>query len=907
MTRISQPEWAILSGLLDQALELPAGPRAAWLAEQRIQQPVIIAQLERLLNLEAVLDRDDFLGAGQAPLPPSTSTLAGTTLGAYLLERPLGQGGMGSVWLARRNDGRFQGVAAIKFLSLAVAGPAGEARFRREGSVLARLTHPNIARLLDAGVTQAGQPYLVLEYVDGLPLDAWCDARQLSVEGRLMLFQQVLAAVAHAHASFIVHRDLKPANILVTDDGTVKLLDFGIAKLLDDGSEPAAALTGSHEAVLTYRYAAPEQVRGDAITAATDTYSLGVVLYELLAGRHPTSGESHTPAEHVVSILDTDPGQLSRAVAPGATLTKEDARRVAAARDASPEHLRRMFAGDLDNILAQALRKDPSARYPTVRAFADDLAHYQAHEPVSARGDAWGYRAGKFIRRHRIAVVSAALVLVVLIVATVTTALQAREARRQRDEALLQARRAEAVGELQNFLSSQIGDRPLTLQEVLERELRVLEHFQSDPGTLALMYMQIADRYGELGDNRQELLVQRQADSLVQLTHSPDAIAGSACQMVSVFASDGESDSAALYLAAARRTLAGIAVPRPRLRASCLQSASSLALITSHPDSAVALAAEATRLLESDGATTTLQYASTLQSLADGQEGSGRVRESVATMARLAELMQKEGRGETIGALSVLDDEANALLELGEVARADSLLRDGMRRSAQMDTVDRMQPVMALIYGNTSLLMGRLDSAQVLYRSIARQAQRLGRSDLEQRAWYGATRAASLAGRLPDARQALEIHRKVNASLPRRRVRDDLILEALLRIAEKNPRLGLQNLDSVLHLDGYFRGPPKAASRPILVSAATAALAIDEPQRALGFARSAHALAVLDSLTTTRSGFVGEASLLEGQALLALHDTTAALAAFRAALAPLNQGFGPEDSRTHQARALLAS
>ncbi|MGH7622305.1 MAG: serine/threonine-protein kinase, partial [Gemmatimonadaceae bacterium] len=280
--------------------------------------------------------------------------------GRYRLERPLGEGGRGSVWLARRNDGRFEGEAAIKFLSLAVAGPAGEARFRREGSVLARLTHPNVARLLDAGVSPAGLPYLVLEYIAGQPIDEWCDARKLSVDARLRLFQQVLDAVAHAHANFIVHRDLKPANILVTHDGTVKLLDFGIAKMLEEGGATGNTLTGAHDALFTYRYAAPEQIRGEHIATATDVYALGVILYELLAGRHPTSEDANTPAAHIVAVLNTEPGQLSRAVTASGSHTAEDAARLAAERDASPEKLHRVLRGDLDNIVSKALKKEPS-------------------------------------------------------------------------------------------------------------------------------------------------------------------------------------------------------------------------------------------------------------------------------------------------------------------------------------------------------------------------------------------------------------------------------------------------------------------------------------------------------------------------------------------------------------------
>ena len=446
MTRFSKEDWPALSRLLDEALELSDDERVAWLADQRVRNPAIAAELEALLHHESTIDRAGFLGENQAAKLPRWSTLAGQTFGSYVIERPLGQGGMGSVWLARRADGRFEGDAAIKFLSLAVSGPVGEERFRREGTALARLAHPNIARLLDAGISPVGLPYLVLEYVEGKPIDEWCDAHKLSVDARLRLFQQVLAAVSHAHAHFIVHRDLKPANILVTEDGTVKLLDFGIAKLLEEGGELTNDLTGA-QGVFTYKYAAPEQIQNEPITIATDVYSLGVILYELLAGRHPTSGEARTPAEHVVAILNTESGPLSLSWTRGGSHKREDIERLAAARDTSPDRLRRTLAGDLDNIVAKALKKQPAERYPTVGAFADDIQHHLNHEPVSARADSFRYRAGKFVRRHRLQVTIAALATIALIGA-------ATRERQLRGRAESEARKAVAV---EDYLVSIFG------------------------------------------------------------------------------------------------------------------------------------------------------------------------------------------------------------------------------------------------------------------------------------------------------------------------------------------------------------------------------------------------------------------------------------------------------------------
>ena len=409
--------------LLDEALDLPPSERAAWLADLRRTQPEQAAKLDAMLATESELNRAGFLT--ELPEVPATSVLPleGLRIGAYTLERPLGRGGMGTVWLARRSDGRYEGVAAVKLLNLALLDPAGVSRFRREGTVLARLSHPHIARLLDAGVTDAGQPYLVLEHIDGERIDHYCDTRQLDPEARLGLFLQVLGAVAHAHTNLIVHRDLKPSNILVTPDGAVKLLDFGIAKLLEEApGADEVTLTGQGGWAMTPEYAAPEQVTGGPVTTATDVYSLGVLLYVLLAGRHPTGEGSRTAADHLTGIVEREPARLSAAVS------------------RSAPRLRRRYAGDLDNIVAKAIRKDPAERYATVAAFADDLQRHLTHQPVGAQPDSAWYRGAKFARRHRTAVVVAASLVVLL-------GAGALRERALRFRAETEARKAKEVGD----------------------------------------------------------------------------------------------------------------------------------------------------------------------------------------------------------------------------------------------------------------------------------------------------------------------------------------------------------------------------------------------------------------------------------------------------------------------------
>jgi eukaryotic-like serine/threonine-protein kinase len=362
---IGRDRWRELEPLLDEALDLNPEARAAWLRELGQRSPGDAAELTRLLAREADADRSGFL-TGAQPARPDIG-LAGLELGAYTLERPLGQGGMGSVWLAQRTTSPGE-KAAIKLRNLTLASPTAQARFRREGSVLARLAHPGIARLLDAGVSSGGQPFLVMEYIDGKPIDVFATEQDMGVERRLELFVQVLDAVGHAHDHLIVHRDLKPSNILVTRDGSVKLLDFGIAKLLapEPGTDQSWTTTDG-VLMLTPEFAAPEQVTGDPITTATDVYVLGTLLYLLLSGRHPTAAGLRTQRDIVRALFEVQPVILD--------------------------------VGDAGTIADKALRKEPRHRYQTIGEFRDDVQRCLRREAILARRASLADRVQTFVRR----------------------------------------------------------------------------------------------------------------------------------------------------------------------------------------------------------------------------------------------------------------------------------------------------------------------------------------------------------------------------------------------------------------------------------------------------------------------------------------------------------------------------
>ncbi|MDO9453838.1 MAG: serine/threonine-protein kinase [Stagnimonas sp.] len=440
-------------------LDLDEAARAAQLDALAARDPALHSAVQRLLAADRAAEADGFLaGPAEARLhgledldEVAASQQAGALFGAYRLLRPLGRGGMGEVWLAERSDGRYNGEVAIKTLHAHLAQHGARERFAREGRILARLQHPHIAHLLDAGVADDGQLYLVLEVVAGEPLTDWCDGRSLSITARLALFLKICEAVAHAHAQLVVHRDLKPANILVTANGEPKLLDFGIAKLLEADADQVTAAGAATELTrlggraLTPEYAAPEQLRGEPVTAATDIYALGVLLYELLCGLRPFGAAGDTAHALERAVLDTDPRPLTQAVTRSGAQEPQSPAARAAQRALTPAALRKTLQGDLDTIVGKAIKREPRERYASVSAFAEDIRRHLDHQPVSARPDALAYRSGKFLRRYRLSVAAAAAILVALAAGLSAALWQAGLAREAAREAQAQSLRATRV------------------------------------------------------------------------------------------------------------------------------------------------------------------------------------------------------------------------------------------------------------------------------------------------------------------------------------------------------------------------------------------------------------------------------------------------------------------------------
>ena len=888
--------WRRIEEILDAAL---TSGRANWdrvLDERCGTDEALRAEVLALL---AQADRAD----GFLQTPPVTAAAAlvseaensarevgaeGRRLGAYTIERPLGRGGMGSVWLASRSDGRYEGRVAVKLLSIAQLDPVGSERFRREGTTLARLTHPNIARLLDAGVADDGQPYLVLEYVEGRRIDTYCEEEQLTPEQRLALFLQVLDAVGHAHANLIVHRDLKPSNIMVTADGTVKLLDFGIAKLLegDNAAGAVETLTDLAGGPFTPEYAAPEQVTGTPITTATDVYALGVLLYVLLARRHPTGQDLRTRADHLRAVIDIEPVHLSEAVGDG--------------------RLQRHYRGDLDNFVVKALKKRPEERYVSVTAFADDLRRYVNHEPVAARPDSLGYRAAKFLRRHRGPVAVATLVAVALVTATAVAWRARTVATRERDEAVYHARRAEAIRDFQTALISQIGVTRVSLRELLDKGVASLARRPvPDPRLHAAILMQFADRYGELEVRDVERTLLAQADSAAAQASDPALRATLACSLARYFLETGGKDSARAVLVDRQGTIRE--GTDADARAGCLLVSAILLQADEQHDSASVIGRQAVALLDSAGRHGRLEYYVAQSELADVLRSQGRVREAIvlddSSRAGLAAL----GLDGSLLAASVNNNLAQVLLERGERARGIAILRDVLEETRRADSTGEPHPVVGFNYATQLMMAGQVDSALYWYSAVARTAQAGKNLETERRALIGVARASSKVGDIPRARatfqRVLAIARRQN----RPASRDSLYLAASIALATGDTASASRLFEAVLREDGYYSGPPTVRSRAPLLELARIRLAQSAPAEALGYARALRTLGLTDSIAQFQSADVGEADLLAARAFSALSMGDSAAVYARAAATALPVGAGTTNPLTLQARALADS
>lgn len=657
--------------------------------------------------------------------------------GPYRIIRLLGRGGMGAVYLAERVDGEVEQRVAIKFLRYGAADPAFTARFLRERQILAALVHPGIARLLDAGHTPAAEPYLVMEYIEGTPIDDF--AQRLDLRGRLNLFLHVCDAVAYAHQNLVVHRDIKPSNILVDSTGAPKLLDFGVAKLLDRD----LGLTAADGGVLTPEFAAPEQVSAGPITTSIDVYALGVLLYLLLTGRHPFAESRDSYAELVRAIAETDAPRPS-AIA-GAQLR-----------------------GDIDVIVGKALKKDARERYASVDALASDIRKHLHYEPIAARADSLRYRAARFVRRNRVPVALSALTVAALVAGLAGTLIQAGHARAERNFALRQLARAQAANALNVFVLSDAAPsgKPLTVTNLLQRAERIVERQSGDPAARADLLYEIASQYTATDNYAEARRLLTQAYNIAHTQSDLTLRAATACSLAQTLSRTGDRNHAEQLFQEGLHTLPADSVYALD-RIFCLQRGSEVARNSGDAPLAIQRAEQARALLPQLPIASGLAELDTLITLAGGYSSAGRFQQADAAFRRAGALLTSFGRDNTQRAASVFNNWAVALMNAGRFGDAEPVLRRVLEISRSQGGNDDVPAMSGLNYSKVLRELARVPEAKVYADRAFAAAQKEGDDTVVAQAllFYGGLYRD--LGDVPRAGRALdEVEPKLRRMLP---------------------------------------------------------------------------------------------------------------------------------------------
>jgi serine/threonine protein kinase len=895
--RLDRARWNVLSPLLDHALELAPPDRAAWLEERRAQDPILTAEIEGLLAQYDRLEGEEFLLDPPAP----RATLAGQVLGAYTLREPIGHGGMGTVWKAERTDGRYEGVAAVKLLNASLIGQNAETRFRREGSILARLRHRHIAQLIDAGVSPAGQPYLVLEHVEGEHIDDYCNRLRLDVPARVRLFLDVLAAVAHAHANLIVHRDLKPSNVLVDREGEVKLLDFGVAKLLAPDAEATLTLTRDG-AALTPEYAAPEQLTGGDITTATDVYALGVLLYVLLSGAHPAKPEPNmAPGELIRSVLEREPSRLSSAAADRSPGGPEQ--EPALAMGTTPQGLRRMLKGDLETIAARALKKVPAERYASVGALADDLRRHLEHVPIAARPDSLGYRAGKFVRRNRLTVALSVVLLAALAAGLAGTAWQARQAARQRDLALAQLGRSESINRFATFLLGEAvpGGTPVRVSDILARgEQLASRRGEDDPGLGVDLLLSIGTIYLAQEDGEGSRRALKRAYELARNGADPATRAEATCAFARALAEDQD------HAGAERLIAEGLALTSSDERfdgaaAACLLHRSSIAMDGDRLAVVSASNAEALRRLSRDPRRFADLRATALHASAVGLSMAGRTADANRAFAEALDLLRRLGREQSIEASELLH---NWAVNAANVDSLDALEKFGRLAHESRDDLRGQRLPTVHNYAVQLLRVGRAREARLVLERVQATARERGLAQALVFSAAALARACRELGDLACAHDALRAAQDGLAGLPTDHgVRGDLALQQALLAEAEGRRADVRPL----LIEALRIYQPLGSGKLIETLLELARFEVRQGSPVEAEARAREALGVAERLRggEPRSSWVGLSQMALADARRAQADDVGARELARQALDHMVPTLGGGHPRVIAANALL--
>jgi eukaryotic-like serine/threonine-protein kinase len=907
MSTMTPGQWQEISPYLDEVLSLPQSERSAWLQRFRTRKPELAELLRQLVEEHRELEREHFLEQVTATLSMGVAS-PGQKVGAYTLLSEIGHGGMGTVWLAERSDGRFERRVAIKFLQFAMTSTVGVERFQREGKILGQLTHPHIAELIDAGVVGNGEPYLVLEYVDGQHITDYCDGRWLGIEARVRIFLDVISAVAHAHANLIVHRDIKPSNVLVRSDGEVKLLDFGIAKLLTEDANPAATLLTQVGGALTPQFAAPEQVTGKPITTATDVYSLGVLLYLLLTGRHPAGEKVHSTADVVKAIVDTEPPQASN------TIVASDSSRLAEQRATTPERLRRQLRGDLDTIIAKALKKDPAERYSSVTAFGDDLLRCLRQEPISVRPDTLRYRTVKFARRNRTVVALATVAILAVIAGLAGTLLQARTARRERDFALHQLARAEAINDLDGYVLSNAAPsgKPFTVNELLAGAERIVRRQKGDETMRAELLISIGRQYTIQDEYQKARSLLEEAHELSRKLPDHTTRARASCGLAQVVSRTGDMERGeALFHEGVNE------LPDDPLyvveRVTCLLRGSEIANNGGHEDEALARAQTAEHLVEQSSFRTDPLRLDALIVLAGAYGDAGQQAAANEAYQKAAAELETLGRDQTQMAAILFNNWGTMLIRAGRPLDAERALHRTIEIGRYSGQENSTGPTPLHNYASVLYQLGRYDEAASYAEQAYAKAEKTGDKKTVSQLLLNRCRIYRAQGNLARAEEMLEqAETQFRKTLPPGHVAFALLaLERALDAQaqgdlHKAKALADQSLE-MMQASGRRGHEPTDYEGKLLVWRSGIELQLGQSQQAVADATRALPLLQQASLTGLLSADVGHAYLALGRALRAEHKNDEAQEAFRSATEHLESALGPnhQDSRTARQLASL--
>lgn len=880
--------WSGVLPYLDEALQLDAGARPAWLEALAGSQPALAAELRELLVLHAENRASGFLE--RSPLA-ADDTLIGRPIGAYTVERALGRGGMGTVWLARRSDGKFEGRVAIKLLDRRGLGQGAANQIREEASLLARLSHPNIARLFDAGVRENGQPYLILEYVEGESIDHYCRSRDLSLSERLRLALRVLDAVAHAHAQLIVHRDLKPSNVMVTADGIVKLLDFGIASL----QQPAAKeVPAPQPQALTPGYAAPEQLRGDAVSAASDVYALGVLLHVLITGEHPYGSVDCTHTRLAQATLTEDPQPASGRI------------RVAAQR--------RYVRGDLDAIVNRALCREASQRYATAAELASDIRAFLDGFPVKARPATRAYVAQKFAQRHWGGMLAGALIVLVLLGASVLTMLQLREVRRQRDFSRTQLERAEAINDLNHYVLTDAAPsgKPFTVNDLLGRAAHLLERQTVGDANRVALLTSIGQQFDTQDEDRTALRLLDEAYTLSRGIADVSVRARAACALASALSKERSSARSETLLAEALAALP--ADPEYALdRSFCLLCGRIVAANGGNAELALHRTEDALRELRQVPFDHQLAELRADADLAEAYRGAGRYREAIGVYDRAWPRLVALGRDDTITAVAWLNNWAMDLEQLGRPLEAEALLRRSIEIHRAGASEDAVSPMVLTNYSQELFELYRLDEAANYAERAYQAAQRAGDQIVMNQTLLRLARIYRLRGDLAHADQMLdEVEPRLKKALPPGHYAFATFTSERSLTAQAHGQLprALQLSQQALDLlqQAVRSGKAGAQFLPLLLTRrASVESDMGDLPGAQRDARQALVLLARGALPGEFSVFVGQTYLVLARTLKAAGQTAEARTDARLAAEQLRRALGPDHPDTRAAETLSAA